>query len=64
MFDEDEELSAQYEHAQSRMEKYDSGSEDDFSWLSEEEWQRAIEGAERNRLPLERLIDDVVMSDG
>lgn len=63
MMNEDEELYAQYQHAQGRCEDHDSGSEDDFSWLNEEEWQRAIEGAERNARPLQTPTDDVVMSD-
>jgi hypothetical protein len=63
MFNEDEELYAQYQHAQGMIEDHDSGSEDDFSWLNEEDWQRALEGAERNALPVQKPTEDVVMSD-
>lgn len=49
LLDEDEELFAQYQHAQNTASTTDldeEDSEDDFSWLDEEGWQRAIEGAD------------------
>jgi hypothetical protein len=63
MIDEDEDLFAQYQHSQSafRDAEIDEASEDDFSWVNEDEWQRAVEGA--GRKPQKTVTEDIVMDE-
>lgn len=66
MLDEDEELYAQFQHSQSTHKgtDFEEGSDDDFSWVKEDEWERAVDEASTiTRRGGERPAEDTIMGD-
>jgi hypothetical protein len=66
MIDEDEELFAQFEHAQNtvnRNEDMIDQDDDDLSWLNNDDWQHAMQGAEQDVRRGTSITEDTVMGD-